>query len=88
MHHMLQGIASDKISWLSSSREDPSRLNASEHVKRRQLVDELAFWFYDGFLIPLIRVGYESLLEMARRHGMLTVFLIIECLLCYGNWNN
>ncbi|KAI5453708.1 Telomerase reverse transcriptase [Naganishia albida] len=58
MHHMLQGIASDKISWLSSSREDPSRLNASEHVKRRQLVDELAFWFYDGFLIPLIRNAF------------------------------
>lgn len=60
MHHMLQGIAPDQVPWLSSSPEASSRINASENVKRRQLVEELLFWLYDGFLIPLIRVRHES----------------------------
>lgn len=29
----------------------------SEHVKRKRLVEELLFWLYDGFVIPLLRVS-------------------------------
>lgn len=57
MHYMLQHIAHDEVSWLWSTGDGPVRTNASEHIKRRQLVEELLFWFYDGFLLPLIRVS-------------------------------
>jgi telomerase reverse transcriptase len=57
MHYMLQHIAHDQVSWLWPSGDGLVRTNASERVKRRQLVEELLFWFYDGFLIPLIRVS-------------------------------
>lgn len=57
MHHLLQGISADDIPWLHASTGDlRSRVNVSEHVKRRRLVEELLFWLYDGFVIPLIRV--------------------------------
>lgn len=57
IHHLLQGISVDEISWLhSSGGQNGARVNVSEHVTRRRLVEELFFWLYDGFLIPLIRV--------------------------------
>jgi telomerase reverse transcriptase len=57
IHHLLQGISVDEFSWLhSSSGQNGGRVNVSEHVTRRRLVEELVFWLYDGFLIPLIRV--------------------------------
>jgi telomerase reverse transcriptase len=63
IHHLLQGISVDEFSWLhSSSGQNGGRVNVSEHVTRRRLVEELVFWLYDGFLIPLIRVRSTYLL--------------------------
>lgn len=57
MHHMLQGFAVDDLLWLHALPVQPQgRTCHSDHLKRRQLTEELIFWFYDGFLMPLIRV--------------------------------
>lgn len=61
IHHMLQGFAADDLVWLGASPAQPQgRTSQSDHLKRRQLLEELVFWFYDGFLMPLIRVSSST----------------------------
>ena len=80
MHHLLQGISADEVAWLSASTGHfPVRVNVSEHVKRRRLAEELLFWLYDGFVIPLIRVSPCWLSVFPLPPPWRNEVLIVEC---------
>jgi hypothetical protein len=55
IHALLQGIAINDIAWLAVP--NVSRPNPQEALKRRKLVEELVTWLFEGYLIPLLRVG-------------------------------
>jgi telomerase reverse transcriptase len=55
IHALVQGIAINDITWLAVP--NVSRPNPQEASKRRKLVEELVTWLFEGYLVPLLRVG-------------------------------
>ncbi|GAA5865197.1 hypothetical protein JCM1840_003940 [Sporobolomyces johnsonii] len=62
-HAILQGFAVLDCDWLrpeSSSRKEnfSQRPNALDLQKRRELLAEFLFWFFDGFVTELVRTAF------------------------------
>jgi hypothetical protein len=34
-----------------------NRVSVTDALKRRELLEEFLWWYFDGFLIPLLKVG-------------------------------
>ncbi|CEQ41347.1 SPOSA6832_03072 [Sporobolomyces salmonicolor] len=63
IHAILQGFALLDCDWLrpdSSSRQKnfSQRPNALDFEKRRELLAEFLFWFFDGFVTELVRTAF------------------------------
>ena len=46
-----------------------TRVSVTDSLKRRELSEEFLFWYFDGFLIPLLKVGFSC--PECRETGML-----------------
>lgn len=60
LHQVLQGFAIADCDWLSptggkSARQD-RRSSVSDSLKRSELLYEFLYWFFDSFVIPLLKV--------------------------------
>jgi len=52
----MQGFKVDDCAWLAAGpRAD--KISVNEALKRRDLIHELLYWFFDGFLVPLLKVS-------------------------------
>ena len=56
IHALVQGISINDITWLAVP--NTPRPNSQEALKRRKLVEELVRWLFEGYLVPLLRVGH------------------------------
>jgi telomerase reverse transcriptase len=58
LHGVLQGFRSSDCDWLLPSKDTArnQRATASDSLKQRQLLEQFIYWYFDGFVIPLIRV--------------------------------
>jgi telomerase reverse transcriptase len=56
LHHILQRFSTSECEWLTPSRQQ-HRVSVTDALKRRELLEEFLWWFFDGFLTPLLKVG-------------------------------
>ena len=56
LHHLLQGFSTTACDWLGPSNHKATRVSESDMRKRRELLEEFVFWYFDGFLVPLLKV--------------------------------
>ncbi|KAK7690659.1 hypothetical protein QCA50_005758 [Cerrena zonata] len=59
VHELVQGFSTSECDWLAGPHStSQKRVSVSDALKRRQLLEEFLFWYFDGFLIPLIRTTF------------------------------
>ena len=68
VHYALQGFAINDCAWLLPPGGDKRSSSPSEASKRRELLEEFIFWYFDSFLIPLLKVCDHS--EKATCNGL------------------
>lgn len=59
LHHVLQDFQTSDCEWLMPFGEGAraqTRVSVSDSLKRRELLEEFFFWYFDSFLIPLLKV--------------------------------
>lgn len=59
LHDVLQGFSSSDCDWLippGPGTRQQHRVSVSDAMKRKELLEEFIFWFFDSFLLPLIKV--------------------------------
>ena len=58
LHGVMQGLSTSECDWLLPQRKPGQQYhhNAVESLKRRELLEEFIFWYFDQFLIPLLKV--------------------------------
>lgn len=58
LHEILQGISTKDCDWLESKKKGSTaqRVCYSDSLKRRELVEEFLYWYFNSFLIPLLKV--------------------------------
>lgn len=60
LHHLLQGFSTSDCEWLMPCGKRShlqGRVSVSDALKRRELLEEFMFWYFDGFLMPLLKVS-------------------------------
>jgi len=63
LHEALQGFKiGDCDSWLStaSERAKQQRSSVSDAIKRRELLEEFIYWFFEFFVLPLVKVSVQG----------------------------
>ncbi len=55
VHHVLQSFRTSDCEWLMPSRPQ-CRVSETDALRRRELLEEFMFWYFDSFLIPLLKV--------------------------------
>lgn len=58
LHNVLQGFSIGECDWLLPPRNLELQTNPSqaESLKRRELLEEFLFWYFDSFVLPLLKV--------------------------------
>jgi len=59
LHRVLQGFSTTDCDWLTPSGVPGchhGRVHVTDSLKRRELLEEFMFWYFDAFVIPLIKV--------------------------------
>lgn len=58
LHNILQGVSTSECEWLLPPRKARQQFGHSvpESRKRRELLEEFLFWYFDQFLLPLLKV--------------------------------
>lgn len=59
LHTVLQRLSVSECEWLLSTSDKASaqRANHAEACKRRELLEEFVYWFFDSFIMQLLKVG-------------------------------
>jgi hypothetical protein len=66
LHHILQGFSTTDCDWLvlpGAPGCHHGRVSVTDSLKRRQLLEEFMFWYFDSFVIPLIKVRGLSVFQ-------------------------
>ena len=59
VHTVLQHFQTSDCEWLMPNSEGAlkqARVSVTDSLKRRELLEEFLFWYFDSFLIPLLKV--------------------------------
>jgi telomerase reverse transcriptase len=59
LHRILQGFSISACDWLfppGGGARKQSRVSVSDALKRRELLEEFLFWYFDSFVLPLLKV--------------------------------
>ncbi|THH05865.1 hypothetical protein EW145_g4492 [Phellinidium pouzarii] len=75
LHNIIQGVSTSECDWLlPPEKSKPVRhLNQSmaEMLKRRELLEEFLYWYFDQFLVPLLRTTFYITDSSAFRNRVL-----------------
>ncbi|KAF5359331.1 hypothetical protein D9756_003256 [Leucocoprinus leucothites] len=74
LHDVLQGFSTSDCDWLippGSGARQQHRVSVSDALKRRELLDEFLFWFFDSFVLPLIKTCFYVTESSAFRNQLL-----------------
>ncbi|KAF7424166.1 hypothetical protein PC9H_009469 [Pleurotus ostreatus] len=61
LHCVLQGFSTAACEWLMPPGEKAQkqrRVSVSDSLKRRELLEEFLFWYFDGFILPLLKTTF------------------------------
>jgi telomerase reverse transcriptase len=64
LHYILQGFMISECDWLippGDSALKQRRVSVTDSLKRRELLEEFLFWYFDSFLFQLLRVCVVNL---------------------------
>ena len=61
LHTIMQQLRIDDFAWLKIPSN--GRPNPDEAIKRRHLAEDLVFWLFNSYLVPLVKV------RQIRTHG-------------------
>lgn len=59
LHYVLQGFSIAECDWLippGPGMKKQGRVSVTDALKRRELLEEFMFWYFDSFVLPLIKV--------------------------------
>jgi len=59
LHRILQGFSTSACDWLfptGKGARKQSRVSVSDALKRAELLEEFLFWYFDSFVLPLLKV--------------------------------
>ena len=58
LHSVLQGFSTQECDWLLPRNHAArhQRPSVTDAIKRRELVEEFLYWYFDSFVIPVLRV--------------------------------
>lgn len=73
LHDILQGFSTSECDWLlpPGNPELQHRSNVAESLKRRQLIEDFIFWYFDSFLLPLLQTTFYVTESSAYRNRVL-----------------
>jgi telomerase reverse transcriptase len=57
LHYVIQGFRTSDCEWLASPGKASQnyRTPVSDANKRRELLEDFLFWYFDGFVLPLLK---------------------------------
>ncbi|KAK7463508.1 Telomerase reverse transcriptase [Stygiomarasmius scandens] len=60
LHNFLQGFSTSACEWLMPPGEGTGqyRVTVSDQLKRRDLLEDFIYWFFDSFVGPLLRTSF------------------------------
>lgn len=64
LHRVLQGFSTSDCEWLmppGRAALRQGRVSVSDSLKRRELLEDFVFWYFDSFVIPLLKVRLSPL---------------------------
>jgi len=59
LHYLVEGFSTTSCDWLIPPGEGPSlqaRISVSDALKRREMLEEFILWYFDSFLLLLLKV--------------------------------
>lgn len=59
LHHLLQGFSTSACDWLippGPGAQEQTRISVSDSLKRRELLEDFLFWYFNSFVLPLLKV--------------------------------
>ncbi|KAG8935507.1 hypothetical protein FRC02_007866 [Tulasnella sp. 418] len=72
LHTVSQDIKLNDCTWLiPSGAEKGKRTSVSDDLKRRELWNEFLYWFFESFLVPLLKTTFYVTESSAFRHQIL-----------------
>ncbi|KAF8627995.1 hypothetical protein AX15_004120 [Amanita polypyramis BW_CC] len=73
LHQILQGFRTSDCDWLAPFGESyrQYRMSVSDAKKRRELLEEFLFWYFDGFILPLLKTTFYVTDSGAYRNRLL-----------------
>ncbi|KIY69092.1 hypothetical protein CYLTODRAFT_241785 [Cylindrobasidium torrendii FP15055 ss-10] len=57
LHNVLQGFNTTGCGWLAPSKEQ-TRVAASDMYKRRELLEDFMYWFFDSFVMYVLKTAF------------------------------
>ncbi|KAF5367406.1 hypothetical protein D9758_003636 [Tetrapyrgos nigripes] len=73
LHTVLQGFSTSACEWLMPPGDGNKqhRVNASDQLKRRELLEDFIYWFFDSFVLALLRTTFYVTESSAFRNQVL-----------------
>lgn len=59
LHRVLQHFSTSACDWLAPATAgglEQTRVSVSDSLKRRELLEDFLFWYFDSFVVPLLKV--------------------------------
>lgn len=62
LHQVSQGFVISECEWLipTGERAQNQRPVASDMLKRRELLEDFLYWFFESFVLPLIKASLRE----------------------------
>ncbi|KAL0579065.1 Telomerase reverse transcriptase, partial [Marasmius crinis-equi] len=73
LHHVLQGFSTAACDWLMPPGDGKSQRSVpvTDALKRRELLEDFVFWFFDSFIVSLLRTTFYVTESSAFRNRLL-----------------
>ncbi|KAJ8494766.1 hypothetical protein ONZ51_g2140 [Trametes cubensis] len=74
LHQVLQNFQTTDCDWLippGEGMQHQARVSLSDSLKRRELLEEFLFWYFDSFIIPLMKTTFYVTESSAFRNKVL-----------------
>ncbi|TCD64911.1 hypothetical protein EIP91_003447 [Steccherinum ochraceum] len=70
LHEIMQDFSISDCDWLMPAKPQ-ARVNATDTLKRLELAQEFLFWYFDSFIVPLLRTTFYVTESSAFRNKVL-----------------
>ena len=84
LHTVLQGLSPTDCDWslpakIPQTYQKPSTVESNT---RRELLEELVFWYFESFLLPLLKVTYPLSFRLLTHVHL----VVLDNILCHRLW--